>query len=72
VAMRANCPIVDRGSRGNRVDVNEIGSLKVRRLVLDLKQRECRGGHIKSYAGTVAEKTFCRRAGAVVHSNSQI
>jgi hypothetical protein len=48
VAVRADGPIVDRGARGNRLDMNEVEGLIVRRIAVEMEQRERGGGHAKS------------------------
>src|SRR5262249_60698766 len=39
VAVRANGPVVDRGARGNGLDMNEVESLIVSRIAVEMKKR---------------------------------
>jgi hypothetical protein len=39
---------VNRGARGNRLDVNEIEGLIVRRIAVEMEERERGRGHAKS------------------------
>ena len=48
VAVRANGPVVNRGTRGDRLDMNEVEGLIVRRIAVEVKQRERGRGHAKS------------------------
>ena len=48
VAVRANRPVVDRGARGNGLDMNEIKGLIVRRIAIEMKERKRSRGHAKS------------------------
>ena len=47
MAMRQDHPVVDHGSRSDRVDMNEINRL-FRRLVVETQERKRRSGHAKS------------------------
>ncbi len=55
MAMRADGPVVDRRARGNGFNVNEIERLIVRRIAVQMKQRQ-RGGHDGSIGRSRAQK----------------
>ena len=46
MAVRADQPVVHRGARRDRLDVDEVERLIVRRIAVEMKQRQCRdSGH---------------------------
>ena len=48
MAVRADGPVVDRRARRDRLDVNEVERLIVRRIAVEMEQRKRGGGHAKS------------------------
>jgi len=49
MAVRRNCPVVQRGPRHQRLDMDEIECLVVRRVAEQMKQRQdIRGRHARS------------------------
>ena len=48
VTVGADGPVVNRGTRRDRLDMNEVERLIVRRIAVEMKQREGGGGHAKS------------------------
>jgi cytidylate kinase len=48
VTMSADGPVVNRGARRDRLDMNEVKGLIVRRVAVEMKQWEGGGGHAKS------------------------
>ena len=69
--MRANGPVVDRGSRGNGFNVNEIERLIVRRIAVEVEQGQ-RGGHAASISRSRRRRSgqgprrmvFCTKSGS--------
>src|SRR4029079_1572685 len=57
VTVGADSPVVNRGARRDRLDVNEVEGLIVRRGAVGMKQWERRGVHAKSIDTPGAEKT---------------
>jgi hypothetical protein len=55
VTMGADGPVVDRGPRGDRLDVDEVERLVVRRIAVEMKQRQ---------GGTASHAPQCRATGA--------
>ena len=48
MAVRSDRPIMDRGARGDGLDMNEIEGLIVRRIAVEMEERQRSGGHVKS------------------------
>ena len=47
MAVGADRPVVHRGARGDGLDMDEVERLIVRRIAVEMKQRERGGGHAK-------------------------
>src|SRR5207253_3142084 len=45
MAVRTDGPVMNRGARGDRFDMNEIERLIIRRIAVEMKQRQRGSGH---------------------------
>src|SRR5262249_54376278 len=61
MAVRANRPVVDRGARGDGLDMDEVEGLIVRRIAIEVEQRECGGCHAKIISQREQRENVSRR-----------